>query len=255
MRHTVPFMEVEMAEYSNIKPDAVGKVVRIMESLCNSKETLSIRDIERETDIPRSTVHRFLTSLEEQEWVYRDEETDRYRLGIRFFLLHRNDSFYEELITIAKPYMSKLVESTGKTCIMSVLEGTEGFCIHTEEPEMSMKFVAHKGMNIPLNSGATGKILLAFCADRIRNGILGGMDREKAAVLKGELEKIRSDGYAVSREEWIKHAGDISVPLFDSTGNFVAQLGIAGLVTSFDGHEEELADLVKKASRAIGKSL
>jgi DNA-binding IclR family transcriptional regulator len=235
--------------------DAVGKVARIMDLLCSSQHNLSIRDIERETDIPRSTVHRFLASLEEQEWIYRDIDTDQYRPGIKFFLLHRNVSFYDELIRISDPVMRNLVEKTSQTSIISVMEGKEGLCIHTVEPTMSVKFVAHKGMKIPLQSGATGKILLAYCRKEAREKILHKSGYEKAAKLRRDIDEIRLRGYAISKEEWIEHAGDISVPLFDSKGSFVAQLGIAGLATSFDGREEELLEELQEAARKIGRSL
>ena len=46
------------------KNDAAGKIVRIMEELCLSGQPLSVRELESRTDIPRSTVHRFLAALE-----------------------------------------------------------------------------------------------------------------------------------------------------------------------------------------------
>lgn len=236
--------------------DAVGKVVHIMDLICSSDETLSIREIETRSGIPRSTVHRFLASLEQQEWVYRDTHSDSYRPGIRFFLLHNPGTFYQELTEIADPIMQSLVRSTGKTAIMSVLEGSTGLCIHTVEPLLSMKFVAHKGMNIPLHTGATGKVLLAFCRDRTRDRILSSLsDQGMARSLRNQVERIRDSGYSISKEEWIEHAGDISVPVFDPKGVFVAQLGIAGLASSFDDHEEELLELVKDAAYRIAKSL
>lgn len=236
--------------------DSVGKVVRIMDLLCSSDETLTIREIETRSGIPRSTVHRFLSSLEQQEWVFRDTHSDSYRPGIRFFLLHNLGTFYQELTEIADPIMQKLVKDTGKTAIMSVLEGSCGLCIHTVEPLLSMKFVAHKGMTIPLHTGATGKVLLAFCQDRTRDRILSALpDQERARSLRHQLEKIKLQGYAITKEEWIEHAGDISVPVFDPKGFFVAQLGIAGLASSFDDHEEELLKLVRDSAAQIAQSL
>ncbi|PIE53906.1 MAG: IclR family transcriptional regulator [Dethiosulfovibrio peptidovorans] len=237
------------------KLDAVDKVVTIMDELCASSGPLSIREIERKTGVPRSTAHRFIASLERREWIHRDGESDRYRPGIRFFLLQRNDSFYEELVRIAHPIMERLTKSTKKTAIMSVLERDVGLCLHSVEPPMSMKFVAHKGMKIPLDVGATGKVLLAFAPERIRNDFLNSLRAERRRSLKTELDEIREQGYAFSREEWISHAGDISVPIWNTNGAFVAQLGIAGLVSSFDDREQELTQQVKEAAGEIGQAL
>ena len=51
------------------------------------------------------------------------------------------------------------------------------------------------------------------------------------------------------------HAGDISVPLFDSRGLFVAQLGLAGLAASFDGQEEVIVEKLKDAAARIKEQL
>jgi DNA-binding IclR family transcriptional regulator len=239
------------------KLDAVGKIASVMELLCSSEETFSLREIQDRTGIPRSTLHRLLLSLEREEWVYRDDQSEQFRPGIRFFLLHNSNLFHQELIQAAAAEMERLVEETGKTAIMSVLEGSLGLCIHNVEPSRAVKYVAHRGMTVPAYAGATGKVLLAFCREKIRNHILSceipeNLDRDK---LLDQLEEIRRQGYAYSREEWMEHAGDISVPVFDSRGTFVAQLGLAGLVTSFEGQEETLVGKLKKAAEKIGRSL
>lgn len=237
--------------------DGAGKIAAIMELLCSSRQTYSLREIQNLTGIPRSTLHRLLQSLERVEWVYREGHSERFRPGVRFFLLNNSKLFHQALVRAAAFEMERLVQETCKTSVLSVLEGSTGLCVHHVEPQRGVKYVAHRGMTIPLYAGATGKVLLAFCPDDERERILssglpGSVDVRK---LRKELEKIRRSGYAYSREEWMEHAGDISVPLFDSRGVFVAQLGLAGLVSSFDGQEEKLLQSLRDAAETIGKSL
>jgi DNA-binding IclR family transcriptional regulator len=241
----------------SFKADTVGKVTAVMELLCSSDGTYSLREIESLTGIPKSTLHRLLKSLEREEWVYADPETERYRPGVRFFLLHNEKLFHQALINTSSPEMERLVRETEKTAILSVLEGSVGLCIHHVEPSSPVKYVAHRGMTIPLHVSATGKVLLAFSPKDLQERIISSClpSDVDAYRLISELEKIKSDGFAYSREEWITHAGDISVPLFDSRGTFVAQLGLAGLAASFDGQKEAIAQMLKEASRRIGSKL
>jgi DNA-binding IclR family transcriptional regulator len=154
--------------------------------------------------------------------------------------------------------MEQLVRETGKTAVMSVLEGMTGLCIHHVEPKgTAVKYVAHRGMGVPVHVGATGKVLLAFCRENLRErifaaGLPDGVDRD---ALRRQLVEIRRRGYAYSREEWMEHAGDISVPLVDGRGEFVAQLGLAGLVTSFDGQEEALVAKLKDVAIRVSRVL
>ena len=243
------------------KNDAAGKIVRIMEELCLSGKPLSVRELESRTDIPRSTVHRFLAALEEHDWVCQDGVKGCYRTGYRFSTLSSRPLLHAELMRRARAPMKSLMERTGKTAIMSVIEGSAGLCIHTEEPPQAVKFVAHEGMSVPLSAGATGKVLLAFCDAPLRERILSmpqklpdgsAADPEK---LRRDIGVIRAQGYAYSCEEWIAHAADLSVPVFDSRGSFTAQLGIAGLAGTFGDPVNTLLPILKETASEIGKQL
>ncbi len=242
---------------TTFKTDTVSKVTAIMELLCSSHNSYSLREIESLTGIPKSTLHRLLKSLERQEWVYQDHETDQFRPGVRFFLLHNEKLFHQALINAASPEMKRLVRETQKTAILSVLEGTAGLCIYHVEPACPVKYVAHRGMSIPLHVSATGKVLLAFSPKDLQDRIIyNNIPQEiNKNRFKEELEEIKEQGFAYSREEWIPHAGDISVPLFDSRGLFVAQLGLAGLVASFDCQEEVIVKKLKDAAAHIKERL
>lgn len=239
------------------KNDAVGKVTRIMEALVDSDVTVSIRDLAARTEIPRSTVHRFLTSLECSGWVVQDSVNGGYRPGMRFFMLSRSPDVFEELVRCARPSMIDLMENTGKTAILSVMDGNRGLCVHTEEPSEAIKFVAHKGMNIPLERSATGFVLLAYCSserrERVFSSLCGKHGSAEVENLRKRIREVQNCGFAHSREEWVPHAEDLSVPVFDSRGGFIAQLGIAGLSGTFDKINEKLLPGLRKAADRISR--
>ena len=246
---------------ANEKANGALKMTSIMETLCSSGRPLSVREVEESAAIPRSTAHRLLLSLESCGWAFRDPLTNGYRPGIRFLLLSSRSSLYDALIRTAEPEMTDLMRSTGNTVTLSVREGCLGFCIFTVEPATPVKFTARRGLSVPLHAGATGKILLAYAPEEIRSRVLSsplpsplGGDDADPVRLREDLERIRAQGYAVSREEWMSHAGDISVPLFDGRGIFVAQLGVAGIAESiFGGFDETLRRLLNAAQTIRNK--
>ncbi|MBP5603928.1 MAG: helix-turn-helix domain-containing protein, partial [Ruminiclostridium sp.] len=104
-----------------------------------------VRELAEQTGIPRSTAHRFLTALENYGWAAQDGDSGMYHAGLRFFLLGgRRPAFFSEVARVASGPMKRLVERTGKTAILSVLDGSGGVCIHTEEPESSTALAALK---------------------------------------------------------------------------------------------------------------
>ncbi|WMI71424.1 IclR family transcriptional regulator [Aminobacterium sp. MB27-C1] len=247
---------------SSSRHDTIHRIITIMETLSKADNLLSIREIEEQTGIPRTTVHRFLHSLQKDEWVYQDPITEKFRTGIRFYLLFNRRAFYHELIQLCDPHMKDLLSKTGKTVLLSVLNGTGGKCIHSVEPETALKFVAHKGMTIPLHAGATGKILLAFAKPEIQEIVLSQeLERFSSKTitnpdqLKEQIKKIQTEKYSFSQEEWMINAGDLSIPVFDHSNQFICQLGLASLSSSFDGQVEILLNLLKEAGRQISSQL
>ena len=244
------------------KQNGAFKVTAIMETLCSSSSPLTVREVEERTGIPKSTVHRFLISLEERRWVFSDPATEGYRPGIRFFLLSSKSSFYDELIKKAEPGMLLLMTSTGNTAVLSVAEGTSGSCIHSVEPLSPVKFTAHRGMTIPLHAGATGKILLAYASPEVQSAVLSsslrspldGEEIDKRA-LEEELLRIREQGFASSREEWMPHAGDISVPVFDRRRDFIAQMGLAGIAENVFRNFDENLRLLRETAHNLESML
>ena len=74
-------------------------------------------------------------------------------------------------------------------------------------------------------------IILAVVTASATLQVAGGLDylvqlTEKTMVtpevLRAELDRIRSDGYAISNGEWILDASGIAAPIFDQTGEILA---------------------------------
>ena len=241
-----------------LRPNGAARVAVLMEALCASPSSCTIRELEALASLPRSTIHRLLVGLEEQGWVLQDPVTQGYRVGLRFHLLSNRGALYDALIRTAAPSMRRLMKATGNTAILSVLEGDRGYCIHTEEPPVAMKFTACRGTPVPLHAGATGKVLLAHAPRYVLHRVLArpllsprdGTPLDRSA-LEADLKRIRRQGFASSREEWMPHVGDVSVPLCDELGVCVAQLGVAGVAENIFEQLESTVRLLKETAGSL----
>ena len=83
---------------------------------------------------------------------------------------------------------------------------------------------------------------------------MDGTEIDKRA-LEEELRRIREQGYASSKEEWMPHAGDISVPVFDGRGSFVAQIGVAGIAANVFRNFDENLRLLREAAHNLESML
>lgn len=88
---------------------------------------------------------------------------------------------------------------------------------------------------MPLHSGALAKAILAFLPKPEIDRYLASGPLQRFTPntitdpthLGRELARIRKRGYAVSRQEVVLGAGGVAAPIFDSTGQAVASIGVS----------------------------
>ena len=75
-------------------------------------------------------------------------------------------------------------------------------------------------------------------------------------VLRENLARIREQGYAISRGEWIIDASGTAAPIFDARGNIIAAISISGPAQRFtDEKMHEMSEILVKATNDISFEL
>ena len=92
----------------------IGKVLRILELLDQTPAGLQLKDLAAKTGINKSTVHRFVSHLETEAYLYRDA-TGTYMLGPKLVRLGSGVSFQATLANICHPTLERLREVTDET--------------------------------------------------------------------------------------------------------------------------------------------
>ena len=62
----------------------IDRALDIIEQLATSEKGLSITELARRTDLPKSTVHRILNSFIPRHLIEKNEQTNLYMLGYKF---------------------------------------------------------------------------------------------------------------------------------------------------------------------------
>jgi DNA-binding IclR family transcriptional regulator len=65
----------------------VGKVVRVVETLRDEPDGLSLQDLASRTGYVKSSIHRMLQSLRIHGYIEQDVTGGKYRLGMRLLVL------------------------------------------------------------------------------------------------------------------------------------------------------------------------
>jgi len=221
----------------------VDRLVRILDCFSPEQPSWSLSDLSAHLELPKSTLHRFLVSLESHAILRRDSDDRRWRLGYRLSVWGSNAAQSTGLGHVARPVIQDLVDATGETAILTVYRDHEVICIEKAETRHSVRMTLDVGMRRFPHAGASSKVLMAYLPEEEIQAIIQdkGLPRlcrntiTDPNDLRAEMAKIRELGYAESREETDPGAWGIATPIYGHDGHVVAAIGIAGPSSRFTG--------------------
>lgn len=186
---------------------AVERVCDILDTLANSPDGVTLTEATDATELPKSSVFRYLAALERRHYVERDADRVLYRLGPAFRTQDNN-----ALIAIAEaaaPHLSRLCDELEETTNLGVLDGVHVLHQSVFESPHMMRLAARVGERGFVHSTALGKALCATLPkDRVHSMLAAaGMPRftdttvtDEAAYF-AELERVATLGYGLDDEE------------------------------------------------------
>jgi IclR family transcriptional regulator, pca regulon regulatory protein len=210
----------------------------ILAAFSPDRPLLGISELAQRLGLTRSTTHRYVATLARLGYLDQDEQTRRYRLGIRVLDLGFTVLGSLELREIAAPYLQRLTGTTGHTSNLAIRDDTDVILIDRIRGRPGryhhLEFTLHVGSRIPSYCSANGKALIAFLPpadleellDRVELVPRGPRTLGSRAALAGELSQVRRTGIAVSDEELESGLRSIAVPLRSRAGTVVAAINL-----------------------------
>ncbi|MFN3285573.1 MAG: IclR family transcriptional regulator [bacterium] len=188
----------------------------------------------RHLNVSRSTAYRVLRSLEAGGLVVYDRERRAYYLSLAVARLGQVALSRIDLRSVARPYLQRLLEDTGESVFLLVVEGRSAIVIDTLPSEAPLKLTYPVGTPWPLHAGASNRVLLAHLPpEQIEEILAGPLPRVTPRTitdpnrLRAELERVRRLGYAYSNGELTPGVVGIAVPIL-CAGQLMGALAVAG---------------------------
>jgi len=211
---------------------AVQRVCDLLDLLQQEPEGTSLVRAAQVTGLPKSSVFRYLATLEERRYVERDPATGGYRIGLA--LLPMQARQIDLLTREARPYLERLQAEFGETANLGLLDGTGIVYLDIVESPHAMRLAARPGHRDQLHATALGKAIAArLPADQVRSILkTAGMPRRTENTLTSQreyfaaLEEVRKAGYAIDDEE--NEVGARCVAAALPTGQLHLALSVSG---------------------------
>jgi DNA-binding IclR family transcriptional regulator len=192
-------------------------------------------EVARELQVHRSTALRLLGTLERHALVERDQKSAKYRLGPRLPQLASVVTGESDLRSVARPVCERLAGALGETVTLDVLVAGEIVPIEQATGSTSVVNVNWLGRHTPVHCTASGKVILAFGPEAVRQRLLA-RPLERSTVhtitdpteLEAQLEAARGDGFARTYEELELGLDAIAAPVYGAGGEVVAAVDVSG---------------------------
>lgn len=215
---------------------SLTRALSILESLAHHPEGMSLTELSDATDLPPSTTHRLLTTLEAERFVRPDPNGGLWRIGVAAFFVGSAFARSRDTLSLVRPYLKRLMEVSGETANLFVESDGEAVCIGQIESRHAMRAITGIGGRIMLHSSAAGKVLMAFAdskdyarlqrqADYAAVNERNGTTRD---ALRAQLEQIRASGYATDDEAHAVGLRCVAAPVFNEFGEAVAAISVSG---------------------------
>jgi IclR family transcriptional regulator, acetate operon repressor len=236
------------------------RALRIINHLAAIEEGMPLTALAEGVSLPPSTVHRLLTTLEQERYVHFDPEGRLWSVGVQAFVAGSAFLKARNLIAVARPYMRALMNESGETVNLAVEDEQEAVYIAQVECRQMMRALARPGARVPLYCSSVGKALLSAIPDGQLNRALPrqGMRRltentiTSRTALWDELAATRERGYAIDDEEHAFGLRCVAGLIFDEAGGAMAAVSISGPTARISSERiVRLGDLVRRKADEI----
>ena len=243
---------------------ALERGLAVLEPVARSNGGLTLRELSQTLQLPRSSTHCLLVTLQRYGYLTRNGRTGRYMFALKLFDLANATLNVTELRDRALPLLRNLMEKTHLTVHMATLEQYEAVIIAKVEPPGLLRLASWIGKRMDVHCTDVGKALIAFLPEEEFNYLIRehGLPRhnEKTITsstrLKEELAKVRRMGYAFDDEEDEIGLRCIGAPVFEQAGDVVASVSVAGNVRQIHPqNRRSIAAQVLQTASAISREL
>jgi DNA-binding IclR family transcriptional regulator len=238
---------------------SIDRAAKILGLLQGSRR-LGISEMAAALDLPPSTVHGIVKSLQSHGFVAQQPSGNRYVLGPA--LLKLSSVYLDTLDVRARSmrWMHELSRRTGLASRLGVESFGEVIVIHHDRRPDGTEQMPETGVTIPSHVSAMGKVLLAYDAAHAADVLsrpLPSLTAETTTepdLLREEFEQVRRDALGYENEEAVIGESSVAAPICAEDGEVIAAIAVVLPSNAWPPTAAVLDDL-REAARNISREL
>lgn len=136
------------------------RVLDILEVLSNHKEGLSLTEISKKINSPKSTILPMLRTMVNRNFIRHNENSNLYSIGINSYLVGASYYSKDNIIDFIKKEMENIVSKTGEICQLGIRDHSSVVYVAKVDSNNTIRLISYVGKRLPLHTSALGKALL-----------------------------------------------------------------------------------------------
>ncbi len=233
-KHLVPRGELHTRGTGQVQ--SLTRALRIMNTLADYPHGLTLSDLAHVVGLPTSTAHRLLTTLQNERYVRFENDRSIWLIGVQAFQVGAVYARSRDLVSIARPYMRRLMEESGETVNLAIVDRGEIIFLAQVECQKMMRAIAGPGGRSPIHCSGTGKAILAWLDQSEARGLLTSKPLQKETPnskstvgdLEAEFLQTCRSGYAIDDEENAIGLRCVASAVFDEHSYPLAAISVSG---------------------------
>lgn len=226
------------------------KSLEVLKFIVNSGIPLGVTEISKRLSISKSTVYGILNALKEEKFIEKDKQTKKYVIGPELYELSKRVFKGGELITVAKPFLEKLVGLVDETVFLCVREDAVVKVIDAIETEKPFKISSPVGGTLPITASVLCKAFLSPMDNESIRVFLKekGLPRYTENSITDieeflrEIDKTRATGYSLDLEEYLNGIRAVATLIYAGVEP-VGAICVVGFSTSM--YNEKLPSIIQ----------
>lgn len=238
---------------------SIDRAAKVLSSLQGARH-LGITELAAALELPPSTVHGIVKSLQSHGLVAKEPNGNRYMLGPA--LLKLSNVYLDTLDVRARAmrWTRELARRTGLATRLGAELFDEVIIIHHNRRPDGSQQMPETGLSIPAHASAMGKVLLAYnpdAADELLSRPLRSLTGDTItdpAKLTMQFAQIAERGIATEEDEAVLGESSIAAPVVDRSGSVIAAVAVVLPSSEWPPEDNVLNDL-RETARNISREL
>lgn len=211
------------------------RALGLLDQLASHGGGLTLTEVAQRVQLPRSTAHRLLTTMETMRYVAFDRTTSCWLVGARALVFGLSSSEAPDASRLAQPILHTLQLDTRLTASLDAVDAGGVRCV-AQSRAPGDRSTLRPGDRSGWRTSASGVAILAFWPqDKVRawfehtaQASAGAAGSDGLASLLVELDEVRRRGFAVRDDEAGEGLRSVAAPILGRNGEATSAVVLSG---------------------------